>query len=551
MPKISKYPNLLAYQCILFLLFSASIFLLLSSCSDSHSKEYNEQKNTSEDVFRARLQNEDWADLVPYLHFKEQVEQLYELNSENPIWITGDTLNTAGKWMTEFVKRPYFSTFLGWHYDFSPLDTCTSLWKKEVLLTDYWLRIQTDFRYGLLNDDFSLKRARSVPDKEQLTYFLKNWCSTGDNYEEKLLNVMHTHPYGRDLQKGLLLWTDTAACNDKVIRVYSMKADSVLTYNKTKKILALNGYLPSDSLIEDSILLQAIQTFQHHTGLIPDGQVGHYTATALTETNVQRFWRAQLTVEKWRRKDNFPARYILVNVPAYTLRFFDADTLVRTHKVIVGTKVHRTPVFTAQMRTVVTYPYWNVPYSIATQELLPSIKKNPGYIHAKDYKLFRGTEVVDPYSVDWSKITRTNFPFRLRQEGGTSNALGLIKLLFPNTNNVYIHDTPTKPLFSRDIRAFSHGCIRCQNPVELGMEILLRDGNKLVKNKKDIDSLIALNREIHIRIRDPFDVYIEYFSVEADNSGKLTFYVDVYDRDSGLVGIIEEEIKSRYIKPAV
>jgi L,D-transpeptidase YcbB len=535
-----------------FLIFLTTLVigLTFTRCTNAHSEEYNEQIHSAEEVFRARFENEDWADLHPYLNYSDEVREIYALNNQNPLWIEGNQLNADGEWFKQFLQRPYFHHWLHDVYDFSPLDTCTNLWKTEVLLTDYWLWIQADFMHGLLADDFTWKKKANELTKKELKTIYATWKNNKLDYEERLLESVRVHPMARNIQKGLLTWTDTAVVNDKLIRVYSMKIDSVLTYQKTRQILALNGYLSSDSLIADSLVLQAIQTFQAHAGLLPDGQVGHYTATALSETNVQRFWRAQLTLQKWRIKEEFPHKYVLVNIPSYTLRFFDADTLVRSHRVIVGTKVHRTPVFTAKMRTVVTYPYWNVPYSIATQELLPSIKKNPGYIRAKDYKLFRGTTEVDPYSVDWSTITRNNFPFRLRQEGGTSNALGLIKLLFPNENNVYIHDTPTKPLFARDIRAFSHGCIRCQDPIELGLEVLIRDGNKLVKNRQDIDSLIALKREIHIRIRDPFDVFIEYFSVEADETGRLTFFVDVYERDKPLLSILEEQRKLNRAKPA-
>jgi L,D-transpeptidase YcbB len=532
---------------------SSILFVLIwqiTSCSTVHSEEFDEDIHTAEEVFRSRLKENNWSDAISQLEFPDAVDLLYQLNDQQPLWIQGDSLNEDGKWLIAFLGRPYFRTWLNEHYDFSVIDSCTSLWKKELILTDCWIWVQSDWENGLLDEDFLLKEKSTEPDQAQLKRFLDNWQDKSTNQEERLIRLSDKHSFGRQLQKGLLKWTDTAMYSDELIRVYSMKIDSALTYSKAREILKLTGYLSNDSTIQDSVFFQAIRSFQSHSGLESDGKIGHYTAVALSETNLQRFWRAQLTLEKWRRKEKFPSKFIYVNIPSYTLRFFDSDSLIRTHRIIVGTKENKTPRFSAKMRTVVTYPYWNVPHSIATEELLPSIKRNPGYVHAKGYKLFKGTQEIDPWSVNWSKLSKNNFPYRLRQEGGTSNALGLIKLLFPNPNNVYIHDTPTKPLFARDIRAFSHGCIRCQNPLELGLEILLRDGNKLVKSRSDLDSLIALEREIHLRIRDPFEVYIEYFSVEADENGTLTFFVDVYEHDKLIISRIEERRKARKSQPS-
>ena len=208
---------------------------------------------------------------------------------------------------------------------------------------------------------------------------------------------------------------------------------------------------------------------------------------------------------------------------------------IHTARVVVGKTFHKTPVFTENMTYLVINPYWNVPPSIANAEYLPKLKKDAGYLQRQGIRVLdKSGKEVNPFSVNWSGMSRV--PYSLRQDTGEKNALGRIKFMFPNKYNVYIHDTPAKNLFQKDLRVFSHGCMRVQDPAKLAEVILRGQGWTLDK----INNQIASNERRIVKLKQSIPVYVTYLTAFANKDGSVNFRRDVYGRDE----ILAEQLLS-------
>jgi len=230
-----------------------------------------------------------------------------------------------------------------------------------------------------------------------------------------------------------------------------------------------------------------------------------------------------------------PNKYIWVNLPGYYLQLWDNDTVKIESRVVVGKPNTRTPLLTSQISDMVTYPQWTIPNSIILKEILPALKRNPGYLAKKGYMLttWEGEE-VDPYTVDWEKYKK-GIPFRVVQGSGDANALGILKFNFPNKYSVYLHDTNQRYLFKNENRALSHGCVRVQEWEKLTYYISALDSINYESSASQSvgDSIkVWLNRkEKHVvPVKSKIPVYFRYFTAAGKN-GKVVFYDDIYGED--------------------
>lgn len=323
--------------------------------------------------------------------------------------------------------------------------------------------------------------------------------------------------------------------------IKSIKYDTLEAKTKSQEALISKGYLTSGSL-DSAAYIDALTQFQLDNGLKPDGVIGKYTSKALNESTHHKLERILLSMDKIRTRAERPNKYIWINIPEYKLRFYENDNLISDHNIVTGTTSNQTPELVSKLRKIVVYPYWNVPYSISSKELLPAVKRNTAYLEEHNYKVFKNEEEVDPYSVSWSSIRQNAFPFKIRQEPGPGNALGLIKFVFNNAFSVYFHDTPSKSLFNVDVRAYSHGCMRTQNPVDLAKAILERDkrGRRFNRTIPDsLDNLLGRKENYDIKILDPVPIFIEYQTVTRFNDKMIT-YIDIYGRDEEYLKILRQ-----------
>lgn len=279
----------------------------------------------------------------------------------------------------------------------------------------------------------------------------------------------------------------------------------------------------------DDLLVDAVRAFQSQLGLTADGIVGNATRAALNRSG--QITRDQIVVnlEKWRWLPRSRGDYrVEVNIPEYRLWVRRDEKVVHETKVVVGSTANQTPIFYDQIRHVVVNPYWNVPVSIARGEIGPQVRRDPGYLARREYELLSGGQVIDPYSVDWASVAPGTFPYSLRQKPGSQNALGQVKFLFPNKHDVYLHDTPEKSLFGTDVRAYSHGCVRVQNPFDFA-EALLADEPKLTKQRL-VDSFGPNERWFNMEVKVP--VYLTYFTLRIAQDGTVKSFADIYGHDA-------------------
>ncbi len=282
-------------------------------------------------------------------------------------------------------------------------------------------------------------------------------------------------------------------------------------------------------------LATAVARFQSRHALKADSIVGPRTVAALNILPEQRLRQLENSLERWETfSRELPQPYIIINIPDYTLRLIDQDT-VRLHmRTIVGKPDLPTIVNHTKLHTLVINPYWYIPQSIATKEILPILKRNPGYLPSRDMELFRptalgGWQKISPWSVDWGAVTAANFNFRIVQVAGAHNELGNLKFLFDTRVSQYLHDTKARHLFSMEKRAFSHGCIRLQNPEELAQYLLLEHNGF---SQERTNRLLSSARDEHfVRIKKPVTLIIVYMTAWVDPTLGLQFREDIYGYD--------------------
>jgi murein L,D-transpeptidase YcbB/YkuD len=298
--------------------------------------------------------------------------------------------------------------------------------------------------------------------------------------------------------------------------------------------LVISGDLP-DSAREFPIYSEALQTavrrFQARHGLEQDAKIGKQTLRALNVQAAKRVEQLRLNMERTRqvfatnRED-----FLLVNIPAFSITLFRDGKKLSKARVIVGETEMQTPLFEAELRSVVLNPTWTVPRKIASEELLPKIQADVGYLVRKAYDVVnRDGARLNPSSIDWASLNRKNFPFTLVQRPGPNNELGRIKFLFPNDYGVCMHDTPNKALFARDARAFSHGCVRLQDPIVFAKHVLGPEG----WTGEQIAAQLATGKTHAVALKEPLPIVLVYLTAEASDDGTVYFYRDIYSRDAG------------------
>ena len=283
-------------------------------------------------------------------------------------------------------------------------------------------------------------------------------------------------------------------------------------------------------------LVEAVKHFQKRYNLEQDGIIGKATLAALNIPVQDHIRRIIINMERWRwLPHTLDGQRLLVNIAGFYLAGIQNEQLEITMPVIVGKVYHKTPVFSHTMRYIEFNPYWNIPNSIAINEMVPKMINDPEYLEKERIRIFDGWQEnapeVNPASIDWQTIGRGIKKYRLRQDSGPDNALGTIKFMFPNSYNVYMHDTPAHSLFKQNNRSFSHGCIRVSRPRDLALNILGKDDAGWSKER--IDALIREGKRTVIPLKKPFPVHILYRTVLVDpRDNTVHFYDDVYGRDT-------------------
>jgi murein L,D-transpeptidase YcbB/YkuD len=287
----------------------------------------------------------------------------------------------------------------------------------------------------------------------------------------------------------------------------------------------------------DEPLAAAVRTFQARASLDPDGVVGARTLNQLNISPADRVAQLQANLERWRwLPDDLGRRHIRVNIADFSLEARNGGVVERRHDVIVGRLYRRTPVFSGSMTYMVVNPWWETPHSLAVRDKLPAFQRDPGAVTRLGFQVIdRSGVVVDPATIDWTVLTAATFPYRLRQAPGPMNALGEVKLMFPNRHNVYLHDTPTRDLFSSTRRDFSSGCVRVRDPLALAAWALAETPGVTPER---LAAIAAGSTGTPITLSQALPVHILYWTVVPDEVTGVRFVDDVYDRDGGVLAAL-------------
>lgn len=310
------------------------------------------------------------------------------------------------------------------------------------------------------------------------------------------------------------------------------ESDSCLLQVKQRLFLSGDLKVNDKTIIFSDGLEKAISNFQQRLGLPENGKLESKTIEELNKTVDFRIKQMLVNLERLRWIPvEIENDYLIVNIPEFKLHIFENKKLLWETNVVVGKEAKQTSIFKGNISRIILNPYWNIPNSIINNEILPKLKRNPNYLSRNNMEVvsYQG-KAINSSSINWNKYSK-NVPFIIRQKPSNDNALGKMKFLFPNNFSIYLHDTPSKELFNRNKRDFSHGCIRVENPKKLALYLLKNDRNW---NPEKVDKVLKTTTETGIAIKPSMPVYIAYFTAWVDSNDNLNFRNDVYNLDKEL-----------------
>jgi L,D-transpeptidase YcbB len=457
---------------------------------------------------------------------QKTIIDFYEKRNFDPKWINEESLNQEGIILNSLLTNKLQYGLPEKRYDFIKCDTNSKI-EREIYLTALLAYMTNDIEKGVFQKDTALLQPLSVIPASKLDSLTK--FKVNHHFHETIIKSGKKDTNYTNFAFALYNFCNTYPLDTTRYFIKPEKFDSINSLNESKKALLSKGYI-QDLEIDSLNFRKTIEKYQQVHNLTIDGKIGMNTAEMLSESTYSKIKRAAISLDKMRTKSVYNSTYIRINLPEYTLRFIYDDTLRSEHRVIIGSTKTPSPTLTSKIYKIVFFPYWHVPYSIASKEILPHLQEDTSYLRRNNYKIFKNKEEVDPSNINWEKIRENNFPFRVRQDYGPTNSLGLIKLSFHNQYWVYVHDTPNKRLFNREVRAMSHGCIRCDSVQNLARVIFSCDRKMIEKDTLNVDSLLVRNQHENIQLQTKIPIFIEYKTVILKNDS-LIFLRDIYKRD--------------------
>jgi murein L,D-transpeptidase YcbB/YkuD len=412
----------------------------------------------------------------------------------------------------------------------------------ELVASDAWLRLARHLHAGRVDPrqvepDWTASR----PSLDAAGLLAR--ALAADQLVDSLAAVAPQDAYYRALQQALVRWRERAANPDPAPSLEDgstlREGDAGPRVRQLRDRLAAEGdpVEADPPEVYDAALAEQVRRLQAAVHLEADGAAGKETLAELRRTPAERVAQLRVNLERWRwLPDDLGERQIRVNIADFQLEARAGGQIERVHRIIVGRQLRRTPSFSAAMRYVVVNPSWGVPRRLAVEDKLPLFRKDPAAVQRMGFQVLDASgATVDPAGIDWAALSKQNFPYRLRQAPGPQNALGRVKLMFPNRHDVYLHDTPTRGLFERSRRNFSSGCIRVEAPLELAAWALAGTPDASLER---LEELSDRGGETVIRLAEPLTVHILYLTAVVDD-GEVRFVYDLYGRDAPLLALLD------------
>jgi L,D-transpeptidase YcbB len=513
-----------------------------------------ETVNSLREIVEAgRLTDLRWPDFPDY---RDQMKTFYESSSYSPAWIRDNQATPQAVAIIEALRQADGEGLNADDYDASRwgdrtghLGQGASAARFDAALTVCLMRYISDLHIGRVNPkhfNFGLNENNSHYDLPQ---FLQQRLVSGQDIKAELEGVEPPFAGYKNTQAWLLRYLDLSRQDDgEQLPLPSKSVDPGSHYAgipRLTRLLRLLGDMPADAAVSTgdvylAPLVDGVKNFQKRHGLPPNGRLGQETVKQLNTPLSKRGEQLRLTLERWRwLPQEFPQPPVVVNIPEFRLRAYDkSGKIVLSMNVIVGKAFrHETPVFDEDMRYVVFRPYWNVTPSIQRSEIVPAIQRDRNYIATKGYEVTQGGQVVTSSTIDDDVLQQLRAgKLAVRQKPGPANALGLVKLIFPNEYNVYLHSTPSQQLFSQIRRDFSHGCIRVEKPDELAAWAL-QDKPEWTLEK--VRAAMQKGQDnFQVNLIKPIPVLILYGTAVAEEDGSIHFFDDLYGHDADLEKVL-------------
>lgn len=426
----------------------------------------------------------------------------------------------------------------------------------DVVMTSAFLNYASDLLKGRIDPEELHVIWEVYPQKTDLAQYLEE-ALQNKNISESLNRLRPAYNQYELLKKAFLkLTADQSKGGWPLPGDFPplKENDSGTNVVKLKRYLLATGDLRNDDSVYinsprfDRQLTEAVRTFQQRHGLKADGVAANDTRDKMNIPLQKRIDQVRINLDRIRwLPESFGEKYIIINVPAFSFYYFENGKPVLNMDVVVGKNENYTPILNDTLYSVIFNPSWNVPASIATKEMLPKIRKDPGYLGKNNYVLLKGSYVskdtVNPEDVDWKEVTKEHFPYFIVQEPGKANPLGKLEFMMLNQYNIYLHDTPSDHLFDESQRDFSHGCIRLEKPAELA--------GLLFKNQLPEDSIrkmLSGKEKRRIVLRNKIAVHLIYQTAWVGKDGKVQFRDDIYDFDKLSLPLFRDLVKQKWQK---
>jgi murein L,D-transpeptidase YcbB/YkuD len=530
--------------------------------NDANARELSSQGQA---WLNAAIDSANFSDLrwPGFSDYRQYVKKFYELNGDSLWWVKGMEPTAQARQVIALMLQADQKGLFADDYDgprwndrlarlkpATPQPAEADAVKFDLALTVCAMRYISDLHIGKVNPKHFAFALDDESRKYDLAEFLKDHVVDAGNVVDIPAQVEPPYPGYRRTIRALQTYIELAKKDDgeqlPAVKKTIVPGDSYPGVPRLTRELRLVGDLPADAnvpvdqSIYDGALVDAVKNFQRRLGRDPNGRIDAQTLADLNVPLSRRVRQMQLTLERWRW---LPSTYqqapILANIPEFRLRAYDKDFKIGvTMNVVVGKAYgHDTPVFSETMQYVVFRPYWEVPYSITRAEMIPHILRDPNYLAEKGFEVVDSKQnVVSAGTVTPEMLSQLRAgKLFVRQKPGPKNALGLAKFLFPNSYNVYMHDTPAPEFFAKSRRDFSHGCIRLEKPADLAAWVL-RDNPGWTPER--IRAAMNGSTTQQVNLAHPIPVLIVYATVIVLEDGVVHFYDDIYGHDESLEKVL-------------